>query len=133
MIRINNIALPLDASGEELTRRAAKKLHVGAGRIAQLRLVKKAVDARDKTDVHFVCSVDVSLHGDEQAALLRAAGVGETTALRIIEYREATPFTSVDDLLQVKGIGEKTLEKFRSLIKVQLPHEDAPGGSRRIG
>ncbi|MBC8536507.1 NAD(P)/FAD-dependent oxidoreductase [Feifania hominis] len=72
MIRINNIALPLDASGEELTRRAAKKLHVGAGRIAQLRLVKKAVDARDKSDVHFVCSVDVSLHGDEQAALLRA-------------------------------------------------------------
>ena len=37
-------------------------------------------------------------------------GVGPTIAQRIIETR---PFTSVDDLIRVKGIGEKTLQKIK--------------------
>lgn len=37
-------------------------------------------------------------------------GIGPTLAKRIIEAR---PFTSLDDLLKVKGIGEKTLQKIK--------------------
>ncbi len=43
-------------------------------------------------------------------------GVGPKTAQAIIEQR---PYSSVDDLLRVKGIGEKTLEKLRPYIKVE--------------
>jgi competence protein ComEA len=46
-------------------------------------------------------------------------GIGEKIAERINAYREKNgPFKSVDDLLNVKGIGPKMLEKIRPLITV---------------
>ena len=49
-------------------------------------------------------------------------GIGPALAQRIIEYREEHgPFTSVEDLLHVKGIGETTLNKFRDHVTVLLP------------
>lgn len=47
-------------------------------------------------------------------------GVGELKAKAIVEYREANgAFSSVDDLLQVKGIGAKTLEANRDRLSVE--------------
>ena len=44
-------------------------------------------------------------------------GIGPALAGRIIEYRQiAGGFSSVDDLTNVRGIGEKTLEKIRGSI-----------------
>lgn len=46
-------------------------------------------------------------------------GIGETRANDIIAYREANgPFTTVEDLLNVRGIGEATLENLREFITV---------------
>lgn len=46
-------------------------------------------------------------------------GIGEIKAKRIVEYREASGgFDSVDELLNVSGIGEKTLEKLRPYCRV---------------
>ena len=45
-------------------------------------------------------------------------GVGEVTARRIVEYREAHPFTSVDDLRQVSGIGDRRFEALKDLVTV---------------
>ena len=45
--------------------------------------------------------------------------IGETMALRIVEYREKHgKFSSVEKLTEVKGIGEKTLEKLKPFISV---------------
>lgn len=47
-------------------------------------------------------------------------GVGEVTAQRIVEYREEHgAFYSVEELLNVAGIGEKTLEKLRAYVTVE--------------
>ena len=45
-------------------------------------------------------------------------GVGEVTAQRIVAYREAHPFTSVDDLRQVSGIGDRRFEALKDLVTV---------------
>jgi len=46
--------------------------------------------------------------------LQKLIGIGPVLAQRIIDYREEHgPFQTVEDLLEVKGIGEATLEKFR--------------------
>lgn len=64
----------------------------------------------------------VDLNTADIAALVKLPGVGEATAKRIIEYREANgPFRTVDDLVKVRGIGKKTLEKLRSAIRVSPP------------
>jgi competence ComEA-like helix-hairpin-helix protein len=55
-------------------------------------------------------SLNINTARKEQ--LMTLPGVGETTAERILEYRrEHGPFTSLDDLLNVKGIGKKKLER----------------------
>jgi competence protein ComEA len=46
-------------------------------------------------------------------------GVGEVIAQAILDYRtENGPFTSVDQLLDVSGIGDATLENIRDLVTV---------------
>ena len=46
-------------------------------------------------------------------------GIGEVLAQRILEHRESNgPFTSVDQLLEVSGIGESRLEDIRDEVTV---------------
>lgn len=46
-------------------------------------------------------------------------GIGRTKASAIVRYREEHgPFRKVEDLLKVKGIGEKTLNSFKDQIQV---------------
>src|SRR5437867_3740081 len=46
-------------------------------------------------------------------------GIGPSYAKRIMEYREKNgPFKRVEDLLNVQGIGDKTLERIRDKVTV---------------
>lgn len=60
----------------------------------------------------------VNLNTASQAELETLPRVGPATARKIMDYREATPFQSVDDLLNIHGIGEKTLEGLRPHVTV---------------
>ncbi|MEM9384634.1 MAG: helix-hairpin-helix domain-containing protein [Pseudomonadota bacterium] len=59
------------------------------------------------------------------------SGVGETTAARIVAYREANgPFQRIEDLVLVQGIGERLLQRNRPrLVLSEAPQSDpAPRG-----
>ncbi|MDH1261693.1 ComEA family DNA-binding protein [Pseudomonas sp. GD03944] len=62
----------------------------------------------------------VNLNTADVATLDRELnGVGAAKAKAIVDYREANGnFTSVDELLEVKGIGEAILERNRSKLSV---------------
>jgi competence protein ComEA len=45
-------------------------------------------------------------------------GVGEVTAGRIVAYRSAHPFTTVDELLEVPGIGQRRFDQLKDLVTV---------------
>ena len=84
MLEISNLALPLDAGlegkqAEKLVRRAAARaLNVAPSDIAEIRLLKRSIDARKKHDVHFVATLGIELTGGAQA---EAAAI-EAAALR---------------------------------------------------
>ena len=72
MIRIHNLKLGLDEGLEALRAQAARALRVEPGRIRELKLVKKSVDAREKQNLHYVCAVQVAVEGNEDEILRRA-------------------------------------------------------------
>ena len=46
-------------------------------------------------------------------------GIGPTTAQKIIDYRETNgPFTTIEDIINVSGIGPGTFERIKDLITV---------------
>lgn len=62
----------------------------------------------------------VNINTADDEALQTLPGIGPTLAERIIEYRTAHGlFQTVDELIQVKGIGETKLEQLRPLITVE--------------
>jgi len=71
MIRISELYVPLAYDDGLLKKLAAAELGASADEIHTLRLVRRAVDARHKYDVHFICTVDVGVTGSESAMLAR--------------------------------------------------------------
>jgi competence protein ComEA len=59
----------------------------------------------------------VSLNSADQAALETIPGVGPVTATAILDFRaQVGSFSSIDQLLDVSGIGPATLESIRPYV-----------------
>ena len=62
----------------------------------------------------------ININDADKDALITLPEIGPVTAKRIIKYREdCSKFSSVNDLKNVKGIGEKTLTQFASLNTIK--------------
>lgn len=61
----------------------------------------------------------VNINTADQAGLEAIPGVGPVTAQAIIDWRTANgAFTSIDQLVEVRGIGPKTFERLREHVRV---------------
>ena len=61
----------------------------------------------------------ININTATQTELMTLPGIGEVIAQRIIDYRsEHGDFRTVEDLLNVSGIGEKRLEAILDLVTV---------------
>ncbi|MGQ0735076.1 MAG: ComEA family DNA-binding protein [Acidobacteriota bacterium] len=72
----------------------------------------------------------VNLNTATLSQLEELPGVGRATAQRILDYRQkAGPFKKIEELMNVRGIGEKSFLKLKPLITVQTK-TDKPVGER---
>jgi competence protein ComEA len=61
----------------------------------------------------------VNINTADEAALQQVNGIGPSKASAIIEYRKANgPFATVDDLIKVPGIGEKSIKHLKPQVTV---------------
>ncbi len=73
----------------------------------------------------------VNLNTATQAQLETLPGVGAASAKRILEYRQKNgSFKKIEELMNVKGIGEKSFLKLKPLITVGAEKADKPSGER---
>jgi competence protein ComEA len=67
----------------------------------------------------------INLNTATAAQLEALPGIGKSTAERILEYRQKNGgFKKVEDLMNVRGIGEKSFLKMKALITVTTPKSE---------
>ena len=60
----------------------------------------------------------VSLNTASAAELKVLPGVGDVTAQRIVEYRDSHRFASIEEIMQVKGIGKAKFAKMQPYLEL---------------
>lgn len=60
----------------------------------------------------------ININTASKEELMSLKGIGEAKALSIIEYRENNPFTCIEELKNISGIGEKVFEQIKDYITI---------------
>ncbi len=72
MIELSNLRLGLEEREKLLRKKAAKALRLDADSIKEIKILKKSLDARKKSDVHWLYTLALTVEGDEGKLLARA-------------------------------------------------------------
>jgi len=61
----------------------------------------------------------VNINTADKEQLMTLKFIGDALAQKIIEYRQDNPFQAPEDIMKVKGVGEKALETNKDRIIVK--------------
>ena len=62
----------------------------------------------------------VNLNTDSAAELAQLPGIGEKVAARVVAYRKKNgPFQKIEEVMNVKGIGEKTFTRLQPHLFIE--------------
>ena len=76
-----------------------------------------AVGKTDNENQKIVFPININTASEKELDAL--PGIGPAIALRIVEHRSTQPFTKIEDIMLVKGIGKKKFAKLKELITVE--------------
>ncbi|OOQ71211.1 NAD(P)/FAD-dependent oxidoreductase [Vibrio parahaemolyticus] len=87
MIRINEIKLPLDNEEGALLDAITKKLGIPAEKVISFNVFRRGYDARKKTNIHLIYTLDIIVEGDETALLAKFANDPHVRQTPDMEYK----------------------------------------------
>ena len=93
LIRLSNIPVSLDASNDELRQQLAQRLSTTVASITEIRVVRRAIDARKRGQVHFVCTLECDVC--DEVSLPTNATLLEHSSLQV-DRPMPLPLRSVD-------------------------------------
>ncbi len=105
------MALAEDISSQKISNGSKLIVSRGEGALAIIKI------RRMEPEKLLIYSIPIELNRATKEELVALPGIGEILAARIIEYRRAKwGFSSLEELMEVKGIGRKKYERLRSFI-----------------
>jgi len=78
-----------------------------------------SINAGAKKGEHLMGTVNINTASQEELVMI--PGIGPAKAAAIVEYRQTAKFNSTEDIVKVKGIGEKLYQSIRPYITVDGP------------
>jgi len=82
-------------------------------------VASSSLHAQEATHGQQLASININ-SADAETLAAGLKGVGITRAQEIVRYREAFgPFASVDELVEVKGVGPSTVDKNRAVLTLE--------------
>lgn len=76
-------------------------------------------DAQSDTEAVAITAYPIDINSADAAVFMELPGVGEVLAKRIVAYRcKHGPFTAVEELLNVEGLGKQKLDEIWDLITI---------------
>lgn len=116
MIRLSNLTLPPDGNHEQLKQKAAGLLGVPPDSLTAFSLARQSIDARKKSDVKLVCTVDVSHPAEHKLKLPKNAVLFQPTPYLFPQIKRSSTTRPV-----IVGMGPAGLFSALLLARAGIP------------